>query len=144
MSNTKSRPVLKNRSALEKASSRFFPSRLTLGHRAERAALEYLHARGCVLIARNVRFRVGEIDLVVREGGCLVFVEVRSRGEGAWENAEIALPFAKRMRLWRAIELYLSRMAPADLRAFRTIRVDYLATDGVNWFWRKNIELPSG
>jgi putative endonuclease len=138
MSNSESRPTL------ERASARFFPSRLSLGFRAERAALEYLHARGCTLVARNVRYRVGEIDLVVREGECLVFVEVRSRGEGAWENAEVALPFAKRMCLWRAIELYLSRMAPAELRTFRMIRVDYLATDGTNWFWRKNIELPSG
>lgn len=122
-------------------SPRFFPSRLSLGLRAERAALDFLHAQGCTLIDRNVRFRVGEIDLVVRQGDCLVFVEVRSRGEEAWESAEIALPFMKRLRLWRAIEVYLSRLSSRELQAFRSIRVDYLATDGKRWFWRRNIEL---
>jgi putative endonuclease len=122
-------------------SERFFPSRLSLGLRTERAALDYLHAAGCTLVARNVRYRVGEIDLVVRDGDCLVFVEVRGRGIEAWEGAEVALPFPKRMKLWRAIEVYLSRIAPRDLRKFRMIRVDYLATDGETWYWRKNIEL---
>lgn len=120
---------------------RFFPSRLTLGLRAERAALDFLHSQGCTLVDRNVRFRVGEIDLVVRHEECLVFVEVRSRRDGSWESAEIALPMKKRLRLWRAIEIYLSRMPLKRLKSFRSIRVDYLATDGKRWFWRRNIEL---
>lgn len=123
------------------ASARFFPSRLDRGARTERAALEYLHANGCRLVARNVRFRVGEIDLVVRDGDALVFVEVRGRGEGSLEAAEVALPFAKRLKLWRAIELYLLRISPAERRAFRSIRIDFLATNGREWFWFKNIEL---
>lgn len=120
---------------------RFFPSRIALGARTEAAALEYLHARGCRLVARNVRYRVGEIDLIVREERTLVFVEVRGRGEGSLETPEVALPFAKRRKLWRAIELYLLRQSGAERKEFDAIRVDYLATDGVNWSWFKNVEL---
>ncbi|MBS1962487.1 MAG: YraN family protein [Bdellovibrionales bacterium] len=126
------------------SSSRYFPSRVQIGARTERAALEFLHANGCRLVARNVRFRVGEIDLVVRDGRELVFVEVRGRGEGSLETPEAALPFAKRMKLWRAIELYLLRQDAAERAGVAGIRVDFLATDGAKWTWFKNVELRSG
>ena len=50
-----------------------------LGRRGEALAEEFLAARGCRTIARNFRCRAGEIDLVVRDGATIVFVEVRSR-----------------------------------------------------------------
>lgn len=112
-----------------------------MGARTEAAALEHLHANGCRLVARNVRFRVGEIDLVVREGDCLVFVEVRGRDASSLEAAETALPPAKRRKLWRAIELYLLGMSARERAGFRSIRIDFLSTNGTRWFWYKNIEL---
>ena len=121
--------------------TRFLPSRIDIGSRTERAALEFLHSNGCRLIAKNVRFRVGEIDLVVRDGDALVFVEVRGRGETSLESAEVALPLAKRLKLWRAIELYLLRFPPTELAPFTSIRIDFLSTNGSEWFWFKNIEL---
>ena len=55
----------------------------TEGHRrgraAEDAALRQLQAAGLRLVARNARSRGGEIDLIMRDGDTLVFVEVRSR-----------------------------------------------------------------
>ncbi|HEY9447372.1 MAG TPA: YraN family protein, partial [Burkholderiales bacterium] len=49
------------------------------GVEAEDRAAAYLEARGLRLVARNYRCRFGEIDLVMREGKTLVFVEVRRR-----------------------------------------------------------------
>ncbi len=121
--------------------NRFFPSRVSIGANTERSALEYLQANGCRLVARNVRFRVGEIDLIVRDGDTLVFVEVRGRGYGSLETAEAALPPAKRRKLWRAIEVYLLRQNILERSEFRAIRIDFLATNGAEWFWYKNIEL---
>ena len=112
-----------------------------MGARTERAALEFLHANGCRLVAKNVRYRVGEIDLVVRDGSALVFVEVRGRGEGSLEAAEVALPLAKRLKLWRAIELYLLRQGAEDRKSYTSIRIDFLSTNVTEWFWFKNIEL---
>ncbi len=54
------------------------PSR-KLGARGERRAAWYYRLRGYRIVARNVRLRDGEIDLVVRRGGVLVFVEVKTR-----------------------------------------------------------------
>ncbi len=95
------------------------------------------------MIARNVRYRVGEIDLVVRDGDCLVFVEVRGRLANSLEAAEVALPFAKRLKLWRSIELFLLALPAHERAGFRRVRVDFLSTDGVRWFWYRNIELRS-
>lgn len=49
----------------------------------EDAALRLLLAQGLVLLARNLWTRAGEIDLAMRDGDTLVFVEVRARGQPA-------------------------------------------------------------
>ncbi|MBC7386597.1 MAG: YraN family protein [Cryobacterium sp.] len=125
------------------SSPRFFPSRIDQGAKTERAALEFLKAKGCLLIEKNVRFRVGEIDLVMKEGDCLVFVEVRGRVQGAMESAQTALPPLKRMKLVRAVETYLLRMPLRESASYRSVRIDFLSHDGVEWFWCRNIEMRS-
>ena len=50
-----------------------------VGDAHEDAALRLLQARGLVLLARNLACRHGEIDLAMRDGAVLVFVEVRAR-----------------------------------------------------------------
>jgi putative endonuclease len=53
--------------------------RRALGRRGEQLAAEHLRRRGCVELARNVRTREGEIDLIVLDRRALVFVEVKTR-----------------------------------------------------------------
>jgi putative endonuclease len=48
-----------------------------IGGAAEDRALRLLLAQGLTLVGRNFRCRVGEIDLIMRDGPSLVFVEVR-------------------------------------------------------------------
>lgn len=93
----------------------------------EARTAQRLVADGLALVERNFRCRVGEIDLVARDGATLVFVEVRAR-LGGLERAEESLGPAKRRRLRKAIEYYLwSRAMPGDLRG---IRVDLAAWNG--------------
>jgi len=54
------------------------------GRRAEDLACSFLRARGLKLIERNYRCRCGEIDLIMDDGDCLVFVEVRYRRSGRY------------------------------------------------------------
>ncbi|MXZ45645.1 MAG: YraN family protein [Chloroflexi bacterium] len=74
-----------------------------LGRSGERLAADYLQACGYELIARNVRRREGEVDLVAVdagvEGGALVFVEVKLRRPGQAGRAIEALSPAKQSRL---------------------------------------------
>jgi putative endonuclease len=77
------------------------PEAQARGRRAERVAAGLLKAAGYEVLARNLRTRHGEIDLVAREGGTLVIVEVRYRAPhvvAAWES----LSARKRQALLRA------------------------------------------
>ncbi|RPH46867.1 MAG: YraN family protein [Burkholderiales bacterium] len=79
------------------------------GFDAEARAEAYLGERGLVTIERNVRFRGGEIDLVMRDGSNWVFVEVRSRRDARFGGAAASVDRRKQQRLALAAQLYLLR-----------------------------------
>jgi putative endonuclease len=79
------------------------------GDAAEALALRALVARGLVPLARNVRCRAGEIDLVMRDGDAVVFVEVRRRRSEDFGGAAASVDAAKRRRLLRAARWWLLR-----------------------------------
>ena len=54
-------------------------TRQSLGRLGERLAAEHLEARGYAILERNFRTRFGELDLIARGDGCLVFCEVKTR-----------------------------------------------------------------
>lgn len=78
------------------------------GAAVEAAAARHLTAQGLQLLATNVRYRDGEIDLVMRDGGVLVFVEVRYRANDAFGGAAASITPAKQRRLIRAATRYLA------------------------------------
>ena len=78
------------------------------GRAAERGARRFLERRGLELIARNFRCRAGEIDLVMQDGGTIVFVEVRLRTRTEWGSAAESIGFRKRARLVRAARAFLA------------------------------------
>lgn len=79
------------------------------GEEAERTAADHLEARGLKLVARNYRCRGGEIDLILRDGASLVFVEVRERAGAAFGGAAASITPAKQARIRLAAQHYLSR-----------------------------------
>jgi len=82
---------------------------LDTGEAAEDAALAQLRASGLQLLARNVRYPFGEIDLVMCEAGTLVFVEVRHRRGAGFGGAFASVDRAKRRKLARAAQAWLCR-----------------------------------
>jgi putative endonuclease len=66
-----------------------------------------LEAKGYRLLARNWRCPVGELDLVTEQGGCLVFVEVRTRRGAALGSPEESITTAKQVRLAALAEAYV-------------------------------------
>jgi putative endonuclease len=109
-----------------------------LGARAERLAAEWFLARfPSRLIARNFRCRGGELDLIFEAPPDLVFVEVRARLPGAWQDGIASVGWGKRQRLRRAIERFL-----LDYRGpSRGIRVDILAWNGRDWTHLRNARM---
>jgi len=82
-------------------------SRAEAGRRAEELAAAFLRAKGLTILERNFRAKVGEIDLVAREGEEVVFVEVRSRSSRDYGGAAASVDAGKRRRLVRAARLWL-------------------------------------
>lgn len=77
------------------------------GDAAEQAACALLRQHGLRIIARQVGYRVGELDLVARDGATLVFVEVRSRTRSGLAAASV--DGLKRRRLRLAAQQYLQQ-----------------------------------
>jgi putative endonuclease len=82
-------------------------ARAAVGRAAERIAERWLCAQGYAILARNVRAGGGELDLVAREGGVIVFVEVRSRRRGGRVSPAETLRAGKQRRLIEAAEAWL-------------------------------------
>jgi putative endonuclease len=95
------------------------------GIEGEAMAAAFLERKGLQILARNYRCRLGEIDLVAREGGTTVFVEVRRRGSSAFGGAAASITAAKRQRLIKAARHYISRQ-----RALPQCRFDALLIEG--------------
>ncbi len=77
------------------------------GRAAEARACHHLQARGLVLVERNYRCKGGEIDLVMRDGDCLVFVEVRLRRSSRYGTGAESIDRHKQRRLLHAASHYL-------------------------------------
>ncbi|HVF63780.1 MAG TPA: YraN family protein [Casimicrobiaceae bacterium] len=77
---------------------------------AEARAAAFLEAQGLAIVARNVRSRFGEIDIVARDGDTLVFVEVRMRRDARFGGASASITAAKRDRIRAAASAYLAKL----------------------------------
>jgi len=110
-------------------------SKSSAGERYEREAEALLKASGLTLVERNWLCRFGEIDLIMREGATLVFVEVRQRNSVRFGGAAASIGREKQARIERAIGLYLSRLPSVP-----ACRVDAVLFDAASPpQWLKNI-----
>jgi putative endonuclease len=78
------------------------------GRAGEAAALEYLTRKGYQLIARNYRCRLGEVDLIMRQGEKLAFIEVRSRRGESFGTPQESVRPEKVARIQRIAQYFLS------------------------------------
>ena len=99
----------------------------TVGGQAEQIALDYLLARDLKLVAKNFHCRVGEIDLIMLDGTCLVFIEVRYRRPNRFASAALSVDSRKQKKLIRAAAFFLCRHSHL---ANHVARFDIVALDG--------------
>ena len=109
------------------------------GDAAESAALAVLEHAGLQLLARNARYTVGELDLILVEGDTLVFVEVRQRKSEAFGGAAASLDARKQRKCALAAQCWLKQN---PRYAALPCRFDAVLFHGVapNWQfqWLKN------
>ena len=88
---------------------------LELGELGERLAERWVARRGWRVLAR--RFRVGhrDLDLVVRRGWTVAFVEVKTRYSAAFGGPVCAVGARKRRHLGRAAGVWIDRYGPSGV-----------------------------
>lgn len=102
-------------------------NRKEAGDRGEQLALRHLQAAGLKLLLQNYRCRMGEIDLIMRDGDTLALIEVRYRSETQFGGAAASVNKSKQQRLIRAAQHLLQNHAA--YRHYRA-RFDLVAIDG--------------
>ncbi len=106
------------------------------GAAVEAAARALLLQHGLQDIAANARYRRGELDLVMRDGANVVFIEVRYRGDARFGGGAASVDARKRRKLVQAAQLFLLAHPPY---ANAPCRFDVVEADGdpaaprLNW-----------
>ena len=80
-----------------------------LGIRGEEIAARHLEAEGWRVLERNFRFGRKEIDLIVRRGRTVAFVEVKTRARLRWGHPLFAIDGRKRAEIERVARVWLAR-----------------------------------
>ena len=109
------------------------PSRSTSGAQAERLAAQFLQHQGLKLLQQNYRCRFGEIDLILQDGGTLVFAEVRLRSRGDFGGAAASINAAKQGKLVRAAQHYLATLTHIPPCRFDAVLLQASDGSGIEW-----------
>ena len=111
------------------------PGTGTLGARAEQAAFSYLIDRGLRPVARNFGSRGGEIDLIMLDADCLVFIEVRCRRSTAFTEPANTVDRHKQRRIIRTAALFntRNRRYAAHTMRFDVVAVEATRPPVVHW-----------
>lgn len=113
-------------------------------HRLRGAAIEaeaerWLNARGLRSVARNFSCKAGEIDLVMRDGTQLVFVEVRFRHSDRYGSAAESVTGAKQQRLIRAAQVFMQTHSQwRDCACRFDVLAGSAAAEKPEWQWLRD------
>ncbi|MDR0587774.1 MAG: YraN family protein [Burkholderiales bacterium] len=107
------------------------------GDTAEAIAASYLTQQGLLIVAKNVKNRFGEIDIIARDGKTLVFVEVRYRRGDVFGGAVASIDERKQKRMIAAAKCYLSTLARLPPCRFDAILMG--ALNDKNLQWQRNV-----
>lgn len=107
--------------------SKKLTSRKKSGNDAEKQACKHLQSHGLKLLEQNFSMKAGEIDLIMRDGETLVFVEVRYRKNADFGGAAASVTPKKQQRIIKAALIYQQKNAPQS-----SMRFDVVAIEGDN------------
>ena len=107
------------------------PNTTIVGHEAETVALEFLQTAGLRLVERNFRCRMGEIDLIMRDGELLCFVEVRLRKSRRHASGADSVTRSKIRKLRMTAEYFLQTRGSGSETGYRfdVVSID----DSIDW-----------
>jgi putative endonuclease len=116
-------------------------TRRKLGQWGEDQAARYLEAHGCQVVTANWRCTAGEVDLVVREGDWLAFVEVRTRRGRAYGTPEESITAAKLARMAAVAESYVYEHAWEGNWRLDVVAIEVRVGQAPGIEWYKSVSL---
>lgn len=99
-------------------------SNQSLGAIGEKYAAELLKRKGYKILKKNYKNKLGEIDLIARDGGEIVFVEVKTRSERSYLSGKHGVDQRKRFHIMRTAAFYLSASKCESQPRFDVIEVE--------------------
>lgn len=106
-----------------------------LGDFEEGIACEFLKKNGYVVLERNFRCKIGEIDIVASNEDYLVFVEVKYRKNNQYGEPEYAINKAKQNKIYKVAQFY---MLKKGISMDTPVRFDAITITGNNIHIIKN------
>lgn len=106
-----------------------------IGSEYEEKAARYLEQQGLEVLELNFRNRIGEIDLICRDGEFTVFVEVKYRSSDKIGNPVEAVNYAKQKNICKVADYYRTIHKMGD---YSPIRYDVITFMGEDITWYKN------
>lgn len=101
------------------------------GNRYEQHAVEFLQQQGLALLCKNHHCRFGEIDLIMKDGKTIVFVEVRYRKNPGFGGAAVSVTTQKQRKIALTALHYLQKVKKPDA----ICRFDVLAFNETDREW---------
>lgn len=92
-------------------------SRQRLGQSGEETVVRYLENNGYTILIKNYRCKVGEIDIIARDGADLVFIEVKTRSGLGYGSPAASVTTRKQRQITRAAQWYLAEQRLFDIPA---------------------------
>ncbi|MCG3824568.1 YraN family protein [Photobacterium damselae] len=112
------------------------------GQAFEALAESYLCQRQLIPIMRNFQCRSGEIDLIMKDGSCIVFIEVKYRTKSRYGSAVDAVTYHKQRKLKRTALFWLQKNGLSTEHT--EFRFDIVAIQGsahtIEWFTNTLVE----
>ncbi len=102
---------------------------IAIGQQAESLAKDYLIAQGLYFVERNFSCKQGEIDVIMRSGEQLIFVEVRYRKHASFGSGAASITRTKRQKLVKAVAAYLLKNGRSS--ASTSFRIDVIEVSPV-------------
>jgi len=121
--------MLQSRYALER-SRKDFVNKRQIGTFYETCACEYLQEHGIRILKRNYRCKAGEIDIIGKDGNCIVFFEVKYRKSDEYGHALLAVDARKQNRICRCAAIYCMQNAWINMFRYDVIGI---SDTGIEW-----------
>lgn len=104
-------------------------SRQQTGKWGEDVAEQFLRQKGYKILFRNWRAERGDIDIIARDGDCVVFVEVKSGSTEKYGPPELRVTQSKKRQLYKLASAFLQKSEELEIEA-EAYRFDVVVIDG--------------